>query len=73
LTWLRLLNCGKGWFIQSKDKMRTKTFCWWWMMNRLKMARAVPPGWEKKNMKLVLSTEMVRGGSWCAKVVAVQC
>jgi len=38
-----------------------------------KLVAAAPPGWEKKNMEFVLSTDVIRGRSGPANVVAVQC
>jgi hypothetical protein len=37
-----------------------------------KLAAVAPPGWEKKNMELVLSTEVIRGRWGRASVVAAQ-
>jgi hypothetical protein len=49
-----------GKFLTNKNEMR-------------KLAAAAPPGWEKKNMEFVLSTDVIRGRSGPANVVAVQC
>jgi hypothetical protein len=37
-----------------------------------KLAAVAPPGWEKKNMELVLSTDVIRGRSGPATIVAAQ-
>ncbi len=37
-----------------------------------KLAAIAPPGWEKKNMELVLSTDVIRGRSGPATIVAAQ-
>ena len=37
-----------------------------------KLAAIAPPGWEKKNMELVLSTDVIKGRSGPASIVAVQ-
>jgi hypothetical protein len=37
-----------------------------------KLAAIAPPGWEKKNMELVLSTDVIRGRSGPATIVASQ-
>jgi hypothetical protein len=37
-----------------------------------KLAAVAPPGWEKKNMELVLSTDVIRGRSGPANIVAAQ-
>jgi len=37
-----------------------------------KLAAIAPPGWEKKNMELVLSTDVIRGRSGPASIVAAQ-
>jgi hypothetical protein len=37
-----------------------------------KLAAIAPPGWEKKNMEIVLSTDVIRGRSGPATVVAAQ-
>lgn len=37
-----------------------------------KLAAVAPPGWEKKNMELVLSTDVIRGQSGPATIVAAQ-
>ncbi len=37
-----------------------------------KLAAIAPPGWEKKNMELVLSTEVIRGRSGPASILAAQ-
>jgi hypothetical protein len=37
-----------------------------------KLAAMAPPGWEKKNMELVLSTDVIRGRSGPASIVAAQ-
>ncbi len=37
-----------------------------------KVAAIAPPGWEKKNMELVLSTDVIRGRSGPATIVAAQ-
>ena len=37
-----------------------------------KLAAIAPPGWEKKNMELVLSTDVIRGRSGPANIVASQ-
>jgi hypothetical protein len=37
-----------------------------------KLAAIAPPGWEKKNMELVLSTDVIRGRSGPANIVAAQ-
>lgn len=37
-----------------------------------KLTAVVPPGWEKKNMELVLSTDVIRGRSGPANIVAAQ-
>jgi hypothetical protein len=37
-----------------------------------KLAAIAPPGWEKKNMEIVLSTDVIRGRSGPAKIVAAQ-
>lgn len=48
-----------GDFLTSKDEMR-------------KLAAIAPPGWEKKNMEIVLSTDVIRGQSGPATIVAAQ-
>jgi hypothetical protein len=48
-----------GEFLTSREEMK-------------KLAAAAPPGWEKKNMELVLSTDVILGKSGPAKVVAAQ-
>jgi hypothetical protein len=37
-----------------------------------KIAAIAPPGWERKNMELVLSTDVIRGESGPASIVAAQ-
>ncbi|HKS73245.1 MAG TPA: hypothetical protein VJQ82_08610 [Terriglobales bacterium] len=37
-----------------------------------KLAAIAPPGWEKKNMELVLSTDVIRGRSGPATILAAQ-
>jgi hypothetical protein len=37
-----------------------------------KLAAIAPPGWEKKNMELILSTDVIRGRSGPATIVAAQ-
>jgi hypothetical protein len=37
-----------------------------------KLAAIAPPGWEKRNMELVLSTDVIRGRSGPASIVAAQ-
>jgi hypothetical protein len=37
-----------------------------------KLAAVAPPGWEKKNIELVLSTDVIRGQSGPASIVAAQ-
>jgi hypothetical protein len=37
-----------------------------------KLAAVAPPGWEKKNMEIVLSTDVIRGRSGPATIVAAQ-
>jgi len=37
-----------------------------------KLAAIAPPGWQKKNMELVLSTDVIRGESGPATIVAAQ-
>jgi hypothetical protein len=37
-----------------------------------KLAAIAPPGWEKKNMELVLSTDVIRGRSGPATIIASQ-
>jgi hypothetical protein len=37
-----------------------------------KLAAIAPPGWEKKNMELVLATDVIRGRSGPATIVAAQ-
>jgi hypothetical protein len=37
-----------------------------------KLSAIAPPGWEKKNMELVLSTDVIRGRSGHADIVAAQ-
>jgi len=37
-----------------------------------KLSAIAPPGWEKKNMELVLSTDVIRGRSGPATIVAAQ-
>lgn len=37
-----------------------------------KLAAIAPPGWENKNMEVVLSTDVIRGRSGPASVVAAQ-
>jgi hypothetical protein len=37
-----------------------------------KLASFTPPGWESKNMELVLSTDVIRGRSGPAAIVAAQ-
>lgn len=48
-----------GNFLTSKSEME-------------KLATVAPPGWEKKNMELVLSTDVIRGQSGPATIVAAQ-
>jgi hypothetical protein len=48
-----------GDFLTSKDEMR-------------KLAAVAPPGWERKNMEIVLSTDVIRGRSGPATIVAAQ-
>ncbi len=48
-----------GNFLTNKSEMR-------------KLAAIAPPGWEKKNMELVLSTDVIRGRSGPATIVASQ-
>jgi hypothetical protein len=48
-----------GDFLTSRDEMK-------------KLAAIAPPGWEKKNMEIVLSTDVIRGRSGPANVVAAQ-
>lgn len=48
-----------GNFLTSKSEMQ-------------KLAAIAPPGWEKKNMELVLSTDVIRGQSGPATIVAAQ-
>jgi hypothetical protein len=48
-----------GDFLTNKNDMR-------------KLAAIAPPGWEKKNMEIVLSTDVIRGRSGPATVVAAQ-
>jgi len=48
-----------GEFLTSKSEMK-------------KLAAVAPPGWEKKNIEFVLSTDVIRGRSGPASVVAVQ-
>jgi hypothetical protein len=37
-----------------------------------KLSAIAPPGWEKKNMEIVLSTDVIRGRSGPATIVAAQ-
>jgi hypothetical protein len=37
-----------------------------------KLAAIAPPGWEKKNMEIVLSTDVIRGRSGPATIIAAQ-
>jgi hypothetical protein len=37
-----------------------------------KLAAVAPPGWEKKNMEIVLTTDVIRGQSGPASIVATQ-
>jgi hypothetical protein len=37
-----------------------------------KLAAIAPPGWEKKNMEIVLSTDVIRGSSGPPTIVAAQ-
>lgn len=48
-----------GDFLTNKDTMK-------------KLVAIAPPGWEKKNMEIVLSTDVIRGRSGPANVVATQ-
>ena len=48
-----------GEFLTNKDEMK-------------KLSAIAPPGWEKKNMELVLSTDVIRGRSGPATIVAAQ-
>jgi hypothetical protein len=48
-----------GDFLTNKDEMK-------------KLAAIAPPGWEKKNMEIVLSTDVIRGRSGPATIVASQ-
>lgn len=48
-----------GSFLTSETEMR-------------KLAAIAPPGWEKKNMEIVLSTDVIRGQSGPASIVAAQ-
>ena len=48
-----------GDFLTNRNEMR-------------KLAAIAPPGWEKKNMELVLSTDVIRGRSGPATIVAAQ-
>ncbi len=48
-----------GNFLTSKSELR-------------KLAAIAPPGWEKKNMEIVLSTDVIRGQSGPADVLAAQ-
>jgi len=48
-----------GEFLTSKDEMK-------------KLSHFAPPGWEAKNMELVLSTDVIRGRSGPATIVAAQ-
>jgi hypothetical protein len=48
-----------GDFLTSKNEMK-------------KLAAIAPPGWEKKNMELVLSTDVIKGRSGPASIIASQ-
>jgi hypothetical protein len=48
-----------GEFLTDKNEMK-------------KLASFTPPGWESKNMELVLSTDVIRGRSGPAAIVAAQ-
>jgi hypothetical protein len=48
-----------GEFLTDKNEMK-------------KLASFAPPGWESKNMELVLSTDVIRGRSGPAEIVAAQ-
>jgi hypothetical protein len=48
-----------GKFLTDKDEMK-------------KLSAIAPPGWEKKNMELVLSTDVIRGRSGPASIIAAQ-
>jgi hypothetical protein len=52
-------TAAAGNFLTSKNEME-------------KLAAIAPPGWEKKNMELVLSTDVIKGRSGPASIVAVQ-
>jgi hypothetical protein len=52
-------TAAAGNFLTSKKEME-------------KLAAIAPPGWEKKNMELVLSTDVIKGRSGPASIVAVQ-
>ena len=52
-------TAAAGNFLTSKNEME-------------KLAAVAPPGWEKKNMELVLSTDVIKGRSGPASIVAVQ-
>ena len=54
---LRVLAAGE--FLTGPDEMK-------------KLTAVAPPGWEGKNMELVLSTEVIRGRSGPASIVAAQ-
>jgi hypothetical protein len=48
-----------GKFLTSKNEMK-------------KLSAIAPPGWEKKNMELVLSTDVIRGRSGPATIIAAE-
>jgi hypothetical protein len=52
-------TAAAGNFLTSKNEME-------------KLAAIAPPGWAKKNMELVLSTDVIKGRSGPASIVAVQ-
>ena len=52
-------TAAAGDFLTSKNEME-------------KLAAIAPPGWENKNMELVLSTDVIKGRSGPASIVAVQ-
>ena len=52
-------TAAAGHFLTSKNEME-------------KLAAIAPPGWENKNMELVLSTDVIKGRSGPASIVAAQ-